>query len=102
MATALLILFGSAIVGLATGLLFRIWALLLVSPAIAILAAVVLQISGFGFWTGIPIIIGSLISCQLAYMLAAFHLHKGKSLAQDDIDGGPGQHRQEGIGKYDE
>ena len=100
--TALLVLFGSAIVGLATGFFLRVWALLLVSPAIAILAALVLQSSGFGLWTGIPIIVGSLISSQLAYMLTAFHLHKGESLAQDDIDGGPGQHRQHGVGKYDE
>jgi len=100
--TALVVLFASAIVGLATGLFFRVWALLLVSPAIAILAAIVLQISGFGFWTGIPIIVGSLISGQLAYMVAVFHLHKGELSAQDDVDGGPGQHCQHGIGKHDE
>jgi hypothetical protein len=100
--TALVLLFASAIAGLATGLFLRVWALLLVSPATAILAAIVLQASGFGVWSGVPIIIGSLIAGQLAYMVAVLHLHKGELSAQDQIDGAPGQHGQCGVGDENE
>jgi len=96
--TALVLLFASATVGFATGLFFRVWSLLFVSPAIAILAAIVLQTSGFGFWTGIPIIIGSLVSCQLAYMVGAFHLQNEENSAEDLSDGAPGHDRQHGVG----
>ena len=57
MTAALFLLIASVIVGLATGLFFRVWALLLISPMIAILAAIVLQTADFGFWTGMPIIV---------------------------------------------
>ncbi|MDA9425903.1 hypothetical protein XH97_27795 [Bradyrhizobium sp. CCBAU 53380] len=92
----------SAITGLATGLIFRVWTLLLVSPATAILAATVLQTSGFGLWTGIPIVVGCLIAGQLAYLAATFHLHRGELSMQDDIDGEPGKHGHRDIKKEDE
>lgn len=102
MTTALLVLFGSVIVGLATGFLFRVWALLVVSPAIATVAAIVLQASDFGLWTGVPIVVCSLIFSQLAYMVAAVQMHKAELSVQDDVDGDPSQHRQHGVGEYDE
>ncbi|MEY9181419.1 putative membrane protein YdbT with pleckstrin-like domain [Bradyrhizobium sp. USDA 326] len=92
MTAVLLLLLASAITGLATGLIFRVWTLLLVSPATAILAATVLQTSGFGFWAGIPIVVGCLIAGQLAYLAATFYLHSGELSMQDDIDGVPGKH----------
>ncbi len=97
MTTALGLLFASAIVGLATGLYFRVWALLLVSPATAIFAAFVLQLSDFGFWTGVSIIIGSLTAGQLAYVAGAVLLNRGELSAQDDVDSAPGQNRQHGV-----
>ena len=97
MTTVLLLLLASGITGLAAGLFFRVWALLLVSPATAILAAIVLQSSDFGFWTGVPILVGCLIVSQLAYLAAAFHLHRGGLSMQDDADGGPGKHSHRHI-----
>lgn len=97
--TVLLLLLASGIAGLTTGLFFRIWALLLVSPVTAILVATVLQTSGFGFWTGVPIVAGCLLVGQAAYLAATFYVHRGELSMQDDVDGGPGQH---GHGHVDE
>lgn len=101
MTTALVLLFASTLAGLATGLFFRVWSLLLVSPAIAVLAAIVLQTYDFGFWTGIPIVIGCLTACQLAYLVSAFQRHNGV-LAQHDSDGAPSNDGQHGIGDENE
>ena len=83
MTTALVLLFASATVGFATGLFFRVWSLLFVSPAIAILAA-------------------SLTSCQLAYMVGAFHLQNEENSAEDLSDGAPGHDGQHGVGDENE
>ena len=102
MTTVLLLLLASGIAGLGTGLIFRVWALLLVSPATAILAAVVLQTSGFGFWTGVPVVVGCLIVGQLAYLAAAFRLHPEELSVQDEIDGQPGKHGDRHISDQNE
>lgn len=96
--TPLIVVFASAIVGLTTALFFRVWSLVLVSPAIAVFATIVLQTSDFGFWTGIPIVIGSLVACQLSYMVGSFYLHKDDVLAQHESDGAPSHHGQQGVG----
>ncbi|WFU72161.1 hypothetical protein [Bradyrhizobium sp. CB2312] len=92
----------SGITGLATGLFFRVWALVLVSPAIAILAAIVLQSSNFGFWTGVPIVVSCLLVGQLAYLAGAFHLHRGELSMQDDANGEPGKYSHRHIGDQNE
>ncbi|MBR0714163.1 hypothetical protein [Bradyrhizobium liaoningense] len=97
MTVAVTLLLASLIAGLATGLLFRVWALLLVSPLIAVVSAIVLQTSGFEFFAGVSVIVGCLVVSQLAYMLATFHLHRWDLSAEDEIDGHPGGHRQKNI-----
>jgi hypothetical protein len=91
--TALLLFLASGIAGLMTGLFLRVWALVLVSPVTAILAAIVLQSTGFGFWIGIPIMVGCLVLGQVAYLAAAFYRQRGGLSVQDDVDGQPGEHR---------
>lgn len=91
--TIILALLASAIIGLATGLFFRVWAMMLVSPAIAIIAAIVLQASSFGFFAGVSVVTGCLVICQIAYLLGAFRLHKGAISVQNEADGDPGEHR---------
>jgi hypothetical protein len=86
---AFLLLLASAILGLLTGLFFRVWALVLVSPLIAVLAAIVLQVSAFRFAVGVPLIVGCLVVSQLAYLAMAFHLHKGELSIQDEADSDP-------------
>ena len=96
--TTILALLGSAIIGLAIGLFFRVWAIVLVSPVIAILAAIVLQASGFGFLAGVSVVTGCLVVSQIAYLLAAaFHLHKGDISVQDEADADPGEHRYQDV-----
>jgi hypothetical protein len=99
--TALVLLFASTIAGLTTALFFRVWSLLLISPVIAVLVSIVLQSYGFGFWTGIPIVVGCLTACQLAYLVSAFKRHNG-ILVQDDSDGAPGYDGQRDIGDENE
>ncbi|WFU79257.1 hypothetical protein QA645_32855 [Bradyrhizobium sp. CIAT3101] len=93
--TIILALLGSAIIGLATGLSFRVWAMVLVSPAIAVLAAIVLQVSDFGFFAGVSVVIGCLVVSQIAYLLAAFCRHNIS--VQDEAYCDPGEHRHQGI-----
>ncbi|WP_271575027.1 hypothetical protein [Bradyrhizobium sp. CCBAU 11361] len=95
--TIILALLGSAIIGLGTGLFFRVWAIVLVSPAIAVLAAIVFQASGFGFFAGVSVIIGCLFVGQIGYLLAAFCLHKGDISVQDEADGDPSEHRHQDV-----
>ncbi len=90
--TALLLFLASGIAGLTTGLFLRVWALVLVSPVTAILAAIVLQNAGFGFWMGIPIVVGCLVFGQITYVAAAFYMQRGGFSVQDDVDGKPGEH----------
>jgi hypothetical protein len=99
---ALYLPLASFIVGLATGLFFRVWALLLISPMITILAAVVLQTADFGFWTGIPVIVACLVVNQIAYLLASFARHRGLLSAQDEVDGSPGERGEHDVRGQDE
>ncbi len=102
MTLVLFLLIASVTVGLATGLFFRVWSLLLISPTVAILAAIVLQTADFGFWTGIPIIVGCLFLSQLTYLLTIFVLHRGELSIQDEIDGAPGKHSHPDVHDKDE
>ncbi|WP_129591052.1 hypothetical protein [Bradyrhizobium shewense] len=71
--------------------------MVLVSPATAVLAAVVLQASGFGFFAGVSVVIGSVLVGQIAYLLAAFCLLKGDISLQDEADSDPGEHRHQDV-----
>jgi hypothetical protein len=89
--TILLALLGSAMIGLATGLFCRGWAMALVSPAIAIVAAIVLHASSLGFFAGVSVVIGCLVVSQIAYVLALFRLHKADISVHDEPGGHPGE-----------
>lgn len=95
--TAVFLLLASLIVGLATGLYFRVWALLLISPLLAIVAAVVLQTSDFGLWTGVPIVVACLVVSQMAYLLTTLVLYRGELSIQDQVDGAPGKRGERDV-----
>jgi hypothetical protein len=99
---AVTLLLGSFVVGLGTGLLFRAWSLLLVSPLVAIVSAIVLQISEFQSFAGVAVIVGCLVISQLAYLLATFHLHGGEVSMQEEVDGYPNEHHQKNVRDQDE
>jgi hypothetical protein len=66
------LLITSAVLGLATGLLFPVWAVALVSALIAILSAVALRTYGFGFAEGVSVMVGCLVISQTAYLAGSF------------------------------
>lgn len=97
MTIAFVLIVASALVGIATGYLFRIWALVIISPLIAVLSAIILRIHEFGMMVGVMVIAISLAVCQLAYLAAAYFLHARGVSAHDEVDGEPGKASEQKI-----
>jgi hypothetical protein len=72
MIIVLVALAASALLGLATGLVFRVWANVIISPLIAVVSAIALLSHGFGFWEGVLVTIACLFISQLGYLVGAF------------------------------
>jgi uncharacterized membrane protein YkgB len=87
-----ILLIASAVLGLATGLFFRVWTIASVSLLIAILSAIFLRSYGFGFAGGVSITVGCLVISQVAYIAGAFieaRMCRTAELTQEEIDGDP-------------
>ncbi len=87
----------SALLGFATGLVFRVWAIALVSLLIAIGSAILLRAEDFGFAARVRVIIGCLVVSQIAYFAGAFmvpRFYRAEDLAQDEVDGDPDRRRE--------
>ncbi|MBR0950496.1 hypothetical protein [Bradyrhizobium canariense] len=97
MTIALVLIVASALVGIATGCVFRVWALVVISPLIAIFSAIILRAYEFGMMAGVLVIAGCLAVCQLAYFAAAYVLHTRHASSHDEIDGEPGQASKQKI-----
>ena len=97
MTIVLLLLLASALVGMATGFVFSIWAMVLISPLIALFSAIVLRSCEFGLGAGVSIIAACLAVCQLAYFVTAYLLHAREFSTHDQVDGEPGEERQHKI-----
>jgi hypothetical protein len=94
------LLIASALLGLATGIAFRVWAIALISLPIAIFSAIFLRAHGYGFAAGVTIIIGCLVTCQTAYFAGIFvrpRSCRSADLTQEEIDGDPGNHGEQDI-----
>ena len=72
-----LLLAVSALVGLILGFYFRWYAIVVSGLILAMLAATVLQNEGFGFLTGIAIIVVCLTVNQVAYLIGAALVTRG-------------------------
>jgi hypothetical protein len=92
----------SALVGIATGYFFSIWALVVISPFIAIFSAIVLRSYEFGLVAGVSAIAACLAMCQLAYLAAAYLLHGREISIHDEINGQPGEQGERKIGRQHE
>lgn len=68
----LIALAASALLGLATGFVFRVWANLVVAPLVAFGSAVALFDHGFKSFEGILATIACLFASQAAYLLGVF------------------------------
>jgi hypothetical protein len=94
---ALILILVSALAGLATGFSYRVWALILISPLIALLAAIILHIYGFGLVAGVTIITACLVVSELAYLGATYLMHRREISLQDEIDGAPREQSEQSI-----
>jgi uncharacterized membrane protein YkgB len=98
------LLITSAVLGLATGLVFRVWTIALVSLLIAILSAVALRAHGFGFARGVSVMIGCLVISQIAYVAGAFIMSRSdnaESLTQEEVDGHPNNRGEQDVSDDD-
>lgn len=94
---AFILILASALAGLATGFTYRVWALILISPVIALLAAIILHLYGFGLVAGVTIITACLVVSELAYLGATYLMHRREISVQDEIDGTPSEQREQGV-----
>lgn len=97
MTIAFVLIVASALVGIATGYVFRIWALVVISPFIAIFSAIVLRIYDFGMMGGVTVIALCLVGAQLAYFAASYLLHARDVSAHHEVDGQPGEISEQKI-----
>ena len=101
MFVALTALVASALLGLAVGLLFRVWINVVVAPIIAFGSAIALAADGFRSAEGVLITLACLVVSQAAYLAGtflAFRTDVTDALADDVSDDQPGQAREHGIG----
>lgn len=94
---AFILMLASALVGAATGFVFKIWALILISPLIAIFSAIVLRAYEFGMMAGVTVIAICLAVCQLAYLAATYLLHTRDISSHEEVDGEPGEAGEQKI-----
>jgi hypothetical protein len=97
----LIALAASALLGLATGFVFRVWAILVLAPLVAFGSAVALFYHGFGFLEGIFATIACLFASQAAYLLGVFLVAPDAGvqsfLAEDVFDNEPGENCERDI-----
>jgi len=101
MIIVLVALAASALLGLATGLLFRVWANAIVAPVIAFVSAVALASHGFGFLEGVLVTVACLFVSQTAYLVGVFLVSDASItyfLAGDVFDDKPDDNREHEIG----
>ncbi|MFT4121598.1 hypothetical protein [Bradyrhizobium sp.] len=89
MTIALMLMAASALAGMATSFVFSIWALVLLSPLIAIFCAVVLHAHAFGVQDSVPLIAACVALYQMAYLVAAYLLPPGHVSRPRETDGKP-------------
>lgn len=108
MIVVLVALAASGLLGLATGLIFRVWANLIVAPVVAFgsALAVALASPGFSFLQGVLVTVACLSVSQLAYLIGvvlASPAGIADHLVEDVPDNQPGHDREHGVaGKQEE
>lgn len=93
-----------SLAGLAVGLVFPSWAIVVTTVGIAVLATIVTILQGFGVVGGVALTTGCLVACQLSYLAGRFVSRRygfPDLSADDDIDGDSGEPRQRSITEQD-
>ncbi|MBR0894157.1 hypothetical protein JQ616_04280 [Bradyrhizobium tropiciagri] len=75
---------------------------MLVSPLIAVLAAIVLQSDGYAFATGAPIVVACLAFNQIAYLAGALLSPENDGSIAQEIDGIPDRRREHKVHSQNE
>ena|SRR5674476_373116 len=104
MTLVFILLVTSAILGLATSVVFRVWALVSVSLLVAIPSAIALRVHGFGFAGGVSVIIGCLVISQIAYIAGGFMMSRSdqaENLMQEEVDGDPNSRGEQNVSNED-
>jgi hypothetical protein len=94
-----------ALMGLFFGRYFSWIAILVSAPILAVLSATVLQNEGFGFFTGIAIIVACLTVNQIAYWISltlATSIRRTDKLPRDQPNDEPGESGHDDIGRQHE
>jgi hypothetical protein len=100
MIIVLVALAASVLLGLATGLVFRVWANAIVGPLVALGSALALASHGFGLLEGVLVTFGCVFVSQLAYLISSFLASPASIadyLADDVSDNQPGENREHDI-----
>jgi hypothetical protein len=100
MIIVLVALAASALLGLATGLVFRWWAIAVASPLVALGSAIALAANGFGFLEGVLVTFACLFVSQLAYFVGvSLESRAGIAnfLSGNVFDDKPGDNREHDI-----
>ena len=90
----------SALLGLAAGLVFRVWVNLIIAPIVAIGSALAFAFHGSGFLRGVLVTFGCLVASQVAYLVGLFMAPAddlAEHLADDEPDDQPGQSSEQCI-----
>ncbi|SHH50777.1 hypothetical protein [Bradyrhizobium erythrophlei] len=101
MILVLVALAASALLGLATGLVFPVWANAIVGLLIAFVSATALHSHGFGFSEGVLVTVACLFVSQAAYFVGMFlesHAGIADFLSDEAFDNEPDDNRKHGIG----
>lgn len=100
MYVVLLLLIASALLGMATGFVFRVWANLFVAPLIAVVSTIGLRSYGFDFAACLSVTVGCLFTSQLTYLIGSLLSggHVSDILAREVFDNEPDDDGQHTIG----
>lgn len=91
----LIALTASTLLGLAIGLVFRVWIMAPIALLVAFASAIVLHSHGFGFVEGVLVTVACLFANQAAYLIAATLVSPApKFLTGDTVDDDPGDDRK--------
>ncbi len=100
MYVVMLLLIASALLGMATGFVFRVWANLFVAPLIAVVSTIGLRWYGFDFAACISVTVGCLFTSQLTCLIGSFLSggYVSDLLVREAFDNEPDDDGQHAIG----
>jgi uncharacterized membrane protein len=100
MIIVLVALAASGLLGLAIGLVFQVWANMIIAPLIAVVSAIALASHDFGFSEGVLVTVACLVVSQIGYFVGVLLESRASIanfLADDVFDDEPNKYREHDI-----